>query len=62
MYIVEDSVRILGAWFGNEADTAQPWVPVLEKIDSAQDNWNNSKPSIKGRKHIVQMVVGGQLI
>jgi hypothetical protein len=32
-------------------------VPVLEKINSALDNWNNSNPSIKGRKHIVQMVV-----
>ncbi|KAJ7115071.1 hypothetical protein C8R43DRAFT_828986, partial [Mycena crocata] len=61
MHIVADgeSVRILGAWFGNEADQAQPWGPVLEKIDNALENWNHSKPSMNGRKHIVQMVVGG---
>jgi hypothetical protein len=43
MHIVKDgdSVQVLGAWFGNEADTAQPCAPVLEKINSALDNWNN---------------------
>jgi hypothetical protein len=44
MHIIEDgdAVQILGVWFGNEAKTAQPWTPVLEKIDAALDNWDNS--------------------
>jgi hypothetical protein len=61
MHIVEEgnSVRILGAWFGNDANAAQPWAPVLEKIDAALENWNHSRPTMQGRRHIVQMVVGG---
>lgn len=61
MHIVTEgeSVRILGAWFGNEADAAQPWAPIPEKIDAALENWSHSNPGMQGRKHIIQMVVGG---
>jgi hypothetical protein len=53
------SVRIFGAWFGNEIDRSQAWIPVLEKINSALDNWDQSHPSIERRRLIVRMVVGG---
>ncbi|KAH8074949.1 hypothetical protein BXZ70DRAFT_875125, partial [Cristinia sonorae] len=54
-----ESVRILGAWFGNKADCGGPWTPTIEKIDNALMQWGRSNPTIEGRQLIVQMVVGG---
>ncbi|KAF5367955.1 hypothetical protein D9758_004520 [Tetrapyrgos nigripes] len=54
-----EAVRILGAWFGNNISEASVWEPTLEKIDTSLDRWNKSSPTMEGRRHIVQMVIGG---
>ncbi|KAE9387764.1 hypothetical protein BT96DRAFT_761370, partial [Gymnopus androsaceus JB14] len=54
-----EAVRILGAWFGNKISSEQVWTPVLEKIDTNLARWAKSGPTMEGRRHIVQMVVGG---
>lgn len=55
----EETVRILGAWFGNSLTGEEPWIPLLEKVDKCLAQWERSQPSIEGRKLIVQMIVGG---
>ncbi|KIY46165.1 hypothetical protein FISHEDRAFT_8825, partial [Fistulina hepatica ATCC 64428] len=54
-----EAVRILGAWFGNNIDDGAPWLPVLGKVTKAFERWEKSKPTIGGRRLIVQMVAGG---
>ncbi|KAH9164749.1 hypothetical protein EDB89DRAFT_1859018, partial [Lactarius sanguifluus] len=59
--IAEDgeAVRILGAWLGNHADDVVPWEPVLDKTKRQLDNWEEMRPTLYGKRLIVQAVVGG---
>ncbi|KAJ3979083.1 hypothetical protein F5890DRAFT_1393233, partial [Lentinula detonsa] len=54
-----EAIRILGAWFGNNLDAEQIWTPMLEKIDTNLERWAKHSPTMEGRRHIVQMIVGG---
>ncbi|KAJ8457104.1 hypothetical protein ONZ45_g18449 [Pleurotus djamor] len=62
MTIIKDGdlTRILGAWFGNNCDTQSPWTPIIERIDSELERWGKSHPTFQGRKHIIQMEIGGR--
>ncbi|KAF5376091.1 hypothetical protein D9615_007753 [Tricholomella constricta] len=55
----KEAVRILGAWFGNCLSGEEPWPALLDKVDRCLAQWEKSRPSIEGRRLIVQMVVGG---
>jgi ribonuclease HI len=59
--IVEEgkAVRILGAWFGNKADDAAPWVATLSKLDKTLGRWNKVTVTTLGRKNVVQTTIGG---
>ena len=61
IHIAKDGemIRILGAWYGNEINPEAVWTPTLEKVNSALERWERRKPTMAGRKHVVQMVVGG---
>ncbi|KAL6306805.1 hypothetical protein BKA93DRAFT_728944, partial [Sparassis latifolia] len=52
-------VRILGAWLGKHVDQANPWSTVIDKISHALTRWNRTHPTFRGKKLIVQMIVGG---
>ena len=54
-----EAIRILGAWHGNDINEEQIWTPTLDKVEAALTQWEKTKPTMAGRKHIVQMVVGG---
>lgn len=54
-----EASRILGAWFGNRLDTEQVWVPILEKIDANLERWTANGLTMEGRRHVVQMIIGG---
>ncbi|KAJ3982404.1 hypothetical protein F5890DRAFT_1375998, partial [Lentinula detonsa] len=54
-----EAIRILGAWFGNSLNAEQIWAPTLEKIDANLERWAKHSPTMEGRRHIVQMIVGG---
>ncbi|KAF8230368.1 hypothetical protein L208DRAFT_1282359 [Tricholoma matsutake] len=54
-----ESIRILGAWLGNNAPKATPWSPIIERIDNALAGWDHSKPTIEGQKMLMQIIVGG---
>jgi Reverse transcriptase (RNA-dependent DNA polymerase) len=55
----QESVRMLGAWIGNNIDQAIVWSPILDKIRNNLDRWSKSHPTLFGRRLIIQMVVGG---
>ncbi len=61
-----EAVRILGAFFGNGVDQVDIWTLVLTKIVAmkkplmhAIDRWKAGHATIQGKKHVVQMIVGG---
>jgi hypothetical protein len=54
-----ESIQILGAWLGNDTPDTTPWSPIVEKVETALARWDNAKPTIEGRKLLVQMIVGG---
>jgi ribonuclease HI/exonuclease III len=62
MRIAQDghTIRSLGARIGNNGDELQPWSTILDKIEADLDRWNKGHPTLDGKKHIVQMVVGGK--
>jgi hypothetical protein len=53
-----EPVRILGVWVGN-IDPNEQWTRVLEKIETALDQWSKSHPTMEGRKLIIQMIIRG---
>jgi hypothetical protein len=61
IHIAQDGepVRILGAWIGNRVDSSGIWTPILEKIDKALAQWAKSYPTLKGKRLIIQMIIGG---
>ena len=36
-----------------------PWPQIVAKINKKLHTWENAYPSLKGRKHIAQMIIGG---
>ncbi|THV01201.1 hypothetical protein K435DRAFT_631315, partial [Dendrothele bispora CBS 962.96] len=54
-----EAIRILGAWYGNEVNAEQVWTTNIEKVDTTLRRWGKAKPTIEGRRHIIQMIVGG---
>ncbi len=61
-----EAVRILGAFFGNGVDQTDIWTLVLTKIVAmrkplmhAIDRWKAGHATIQGKRHVVQMIVGG---
>jgi hypothetical protein len=60
--IIPDSqtFRFLGAWVGNNIQYLTPWPKVLEKVSGNLARWNLDKPTLEGRRHIINMVIGGQ--
>ncbi|KIM74506.1 hypothetical protein PILCRDRAFT_30734, partial [Piloderma croceum F 1598] len=55
----KEPVRILGAWIGNNVDQSAVWSPIIDKIRSRLDQWNQSHPTLFGRCLIIRMIVGG---
>ena len=54
-----DAVRSLGAWIGNNTNDITPWEAILDKTHKNLERWKKTHPTMKGRKAIVQIIVGG---
>ena len=52
-------VRSLGAWIGNKIDQATPWTKTIEKMSAALERWKKCSPTLRGKRLIAQMIVGG---
>ncbi|KAL7279519.1 hypothetical protein ACG7TL_007362 [Trametes sanguinea] len=54
-----EPVRILGAWMGNRLDECGVWSPKVDLIKSILERWTRSRPTLEGKRHVVQMFAGG---
>ena len=54
-----DAVRSLGAWIGNNTNDITPWEAIVDKTQKNLERWKKTHPTMKGRKAIVQIVIGG---
>ncbi|XP_006463113.1 hypothetical protein AGABI2DRAFT_54975, partial [Agaricus bisporus var. bisporus H97] len=54
-----EETRILGAWIGNGGREATKWNKITNEIENRLTRWNKGNPGIEGRRHVVQMMVGG---
>lgn len=54
-----EAIRSLGAWIGNNVDDATPWESMIDRIQNDLERWGKNKPTMMGRKAIVQAIVGG---
>ncbi|KAJ7347197.1 hypothetical protein DFH08DRAFT_699624, partial [Mycena albidolilacea] len=51
--------HMLGAWIGNIVPYITLWPSVLEKITNDLEQWKASAPTLEGKHHIINMVIGG---
>ncbi|KAI0742777.1 hypothetical protein C8Q80DRAFT_1101611, partial [Daedaleopsis nitida] len=60
-HMAEDGepVRMLGAFLGNGIDQCEVWSPTIAKITATIERWKRGTATIEGRRHVVQMVLGG---
>ncbi|KZP28251.1 hypothetical protein FIBSPDRAFT_689948, partial [Athelia psychrophila] len=54
-----EATRTLGGWVGNNISEVSVWSKTLDKINESLTRWNRGHPSIRGKKHIIQMIIGG---
>jgi hypothetical protein len=52
--------RFLGAWVGNDVSYMTPWPEVIENISRDLSRWNSKRPTLEGRRHIINMFIGGK--
>ncbi|KAI0329239.1 hypothetical protein GY45DRAFT_1214055, partial [Cubamyces sp. BRFM 1775] len=55
-----ESVRILGAWIGNETDRATPWKKITDTISRNLQKWEQKNLTLNGKRLVVGMEVGGR--
>jgi exonuclease III len=55
----KEPVRLLGAWIGNDVPENTQWPAVLEKIEVKLAQWEKGRPTMEGRRHIVNMYIAG---
>ncbi len=53
-------IRSLGAWIGNNCDLDTPWLTMLRTLEKNLQFWSRRKPTLVGRKLIVDMEIGGR--
>ncbi|KAJ7347258.1 hypothetical protein DFH08DRAFT_699550 [Mycena albidolilacea] len=56
----QQTCRVLGAWVGNDVPYLTPWPKVIEKISRDLIQWNTQKPTLEGRRHVINMSIGGR--
>ena len=54
-----DATHSLGTWIGNHVNDLTPWEPILDKINKALASWHHTRPTLHGKRLIIQSVIGG---
>lgn len=54
-----ESIRSLGAWVGNETQEERPWEPIIDAVHRDLERWKAVRPTLDGKRLIVQAIVGG---
>ena len=55
-----EAVRSLGAWVGNKTIETRPWEPIIDLVHNDFERWKKIKPTLDGKRLIVQAIVGGR--
>ncbi|KAI0335408.1 hypothetical protein GY45DRAFT_1221604, partial [Cubamyces sp. BRFM 1775] len=55
-----EAIRILGAWLGNKVNSEVSWHPLLALMRKNLARWARSNPTLRGKKLIVGMEIGGR--
>ena len=53
------ATRSLGAWIGNHVNDLTPWEPILDKIHHGLERWRKTRPTLQGRRLVIQTIIGG---
>ncbi|KAH6904209.1 hypothetical protein BKA70DRAFT_1077624, partial [Coprinopsis sp. MPI-PUGE-AT-0042] len=61
-HIAEDGepIRVLGVFVGIDIDDIGVWTPTIEQVIRALERWSRTNPTVEGRRHIINMEVGGR--
>lgn len=61
IHIAKDGEAIcsLGSLVGNDASDNTPWEPIINKINKELDRTNSTHPSLRGKRLLAQIIVGG---
>lgn len=54
-----EAIRSLGAWIGTNIFQVETWTRTIEKVEAKLNQWAKSKPTLEGKRLIIQMFVGG---
>ncbi|KAH9850896.1 hypothetical protein C2E23DRAFT_684198, partial [Lenzites betulinus] len=55
-----EGTRMLGAWIGPSYDDSTPWKHITEKIGANLARWEKRRPTLKGKRVILNMELGGR--
>src|SRR5258708_6369592 len=60
IHILKDgeSTRYLGVHIRNQITNDKPWPKIINEIEHSLNHWSKAYPGLKGRKHIIQMIIG----
>ncbi|KAH9852134.1 hypothetical protein C2E23DRAFT_709022, partial [Lenzites betulinus] len=53
-----EATRILGAYIGNKVNAKDIWEKRVAKIEGTMRKWAESRTTVKGKRHAIQMVLG----
>lgn len=55
-----EAIRSLGSWVGNNITENTPWEPIIDKINKELNRTNLSQPSLRGKRLLSQIIIGGR--
>lgn len=55
-----ESTRMLGAWIGTSVNQSATWDRTIQAVKGGLDRWSKRKPTLAGKRLIVNMEVGGR--
>lgn len=55
-----EAIRSLGSWVGNKITDGTPWEPIIDKINKELNRTHLSQPSLKGKRLLSQIIIGGR--
>src|SRR5258708_35373026 len=63
IHILKDgeSTRYLGAHISNLITNNEPWPKIIDEIEHSLNHWSKAYPGLKGRKHIIQMIISSKM-
>ncbi|KAE9391839.1 hypothetical protein BT96DRAFT_831491 [Gymnopus androsaceus JB14] len=52
------SSRILGAHIGNNTNEMEPWLPIVERIETILERCSEMHPTMEAKRHMINLTMG----